>query len=110
MTTQTRPANLLTLKEVLAAAQQGGYAVGGFAPRLTPLIQSVLIAGQRMRSPLIVQISQKELTRAGITPHEFADEFFARMNSERIAVPVTLHLDHTKEYAIIREAIAAGFT
>jgi fructose-bisphosphate aldolase class II len=101
---------LRTLSEILPAAEGGGYAVGSFSPRTTAMIQPVLRAGQAARSPLIVQISQKELTRYQITPARFAEEFFTQMEAEAITVPVVLHLDHTKEFAIIQEAIAAGFT
>jgi fructose-bisphosphate aldolase class II len=103
-------ANLKTLNEVLAAAERGGYAVGSFSPRTTAMIQPVLRAGQAARSPLIVQISQKELTRYQITPDRFAEEFFGQMEAEHITVPVVLHLDHTKEFPVIQDAIAAGFT
>ena len=101
---------LKTLNEVLSAAEQGGYAVGSFAPRTTAMIQPILCAGQAARSPLIVQISQKELTRYQITPARFAEEFFAQLEREHITVPVVLHLDHTKEFTVIQDAIAAGFT
>lgn len=101
---------LRTLNDVLSAAEHGGYAVGSFAPRTTAMIQPILSAGQAARSPLIVQISQKELTRYQITPSRFAEEFFAQVDRETITVPVVLHLDHTKEFTVIQEAIAAGFT
>lgn len=101
---------LRTLTQVLSAAERGGYAVGSFSPRTTAMIQPVLCAGQAARSPLIVQISQKELTRYQITPSRFAEEFFAQVEEQRITVPVVLHLDHTKEFPVIRDAIAAGFT
>src|ERR1051325_4450863 len=101
---------LRTLNPVLASAERGAYAVGSFSPRTTAMIQPVLHAGQARRSPLIVQISQKELTRYQITPLQFAEEFFAQLEEQRITVPVVLHLDHTKEIAIIQDAIAAGFT
>ncbi len=110
MSSTIRLANLVTLKEVLAQAELRGYAVGAFSPRLTPMIQPVLHAGERLCSPLIVQISQKELQRAVITPTEFANEFYKQLYSERLTVPVVLHLDHTKDPALIRDAIAAGFT
>jgi fructose-bisphosphate aldolase class II len=57
-----------------------------------------------------VQISHKELVRYGITPADFAEEFFARIRGDHIEVPVVLHLDHTKELGTIAEAIEAGFT
>src|SRR5687768_342837 len=103
-------ATLKTLNDVLSSAERGRYAVGSFSPRTTAMIQPVLCAAQALNSPLIVQISQKELTRYQITPRRFAEEFFAQLEGEHITVPVVLHLDHTKEFAVIQDAIAAGFT
>jgi len=92
------------------AAEGGGYALGAFSPRYTPMIRAVLRAGQQNRSPLIVQISSGELKRYGITPAEFAAEFYAALRDERIDVPLVLHLDHTKDLETIAAAIEAGFT
>ena len=61
-----------------------------------------------MRSPLIVQISQKELDRYQTTPDAFAERFYSVIRSEPITVPVVLHLDHTKDFSIIQAAIEAG--
>jgi ketose-bisphosphate aldolase len=105
-----RPSSLRTLNQVLSSAERGGYAVGSFSPRTTAMIQPVLCAGQASHSPLIVQISQKELIRYQVTPFRFAEEFFIRLEQEQISVPVVLHLDHTKEFSVIQDAIAAGFT
>jgi fructose-bisphosphate aldolase class II len=104
------PANVKTLKQALEVAEQHGYAIGSFSPRYTPLITAVLRAAQQAQSPAIVQISHKELVRYGITPKEFADEFYASLQNEAITVPVVLHLDHTKELETIADAIEAGFT
>jgi ketose-bisphosphate aldolase len=92
------------------AAERGGYALGAFSPRYTPMIRAVLRAGQQNRSPLIVQISSGELKRYGITPAEFAAEFYAALRDEQIDVPLVLHLDHTKDLETIAAAIEAGFT
>lgn len=105
-----KPSNVIILKKGLEHAEKNGYALGSFSPRYTPMIAPVLRAGQKALSPLIVQISSKELIRYDITPKEFADEFYGLIESERITVPVMLHLDHTKEMAVIRDAIDAGFT
>lgn len=110
MNRTTRPQNVITLKRALETAERHGYALGSFSPRYTPMIAPILRAGQKRQSPLIVQISSKELDRYGIAPKEFADEFYRVMEEERITVPVVLHLDHTKEMAVIEAAIAAGFT
>ena len=101
---------LRTLKQILPAAERGGYAVGSFSPRTTAMIQPILRAGQAARSPLIVQISQKELLRYQVTPARFAEEFFNQIEQECIHVPVVLHLDHTRDFAVIQDAISAGFT
>ncbi|WP_276357165.1 class II fructose-bisphosphate aldolase [Cohnella caldifontis] len=107
---QARPSNVITLKQALEMAEKHGYATGSFSPRYTPMILPVLRAAEKSQSPAIVQISQKELARYGITPAEFGEEFYARVRGENITVPIVLHLDHTKEMGTIVEAIEAGFT
>jgi ketose-bisphosphate aldolase len=106
----SRPHNLLTLKQALALAERVGCALGSFSPRYTPMIAPVLSAAMEMQSPLIVQVSQKEFERYTVTPPEFAEEFFAQFRAQNVTVPVVLHLDHTKDLAVIRAAIEAGFT
>lgn len=105
-----KPRNVLRLKEALDYAREGKYALGSFSPRYVPMIEPVLRAGESCNSPLIVQISQKELVRYGITPREFANEFYEVLAREQIGVPVVLHLDHTKDIEVIEEAITSGFT
>ncbi|NLA59392.1 MAG: class II fructose-bisphosphate aldolase [Firmicutes bacterium] len=102
--------NLVTLNEVLVRAEQGGYAVGSFSPRYTPMIGAVLSAAERCKSPAIVQISSRELSKYGISVDEFAEEFYRVLREDRISVPVVLHLDHTRDTALIEEAVAVGFT
>lgn len=105
-----RPDNLYTLKEALSVAERGKYAIGSFSPRYTPMIRPVLAASQQNNSPAIVQISQKELERYHIEPAEFGEVFFRELRDLQITVPITLHLDHTKDIRVIEAAIAAGFT
>ena len=102
--------SLFTLKAALAEAERQGYALGSFAPRYTSMIRPILRAGERTRSPLIVQISQRELERYGLTAAEFGEAFFAALAAEGTTVPVVLHLDHTFEMPVIAAAIQAGFT
>ena len=106
----TQLPNLYKLATALKIAERHGYAIGSFAPRYTAMIAPVLRAGEKTKSPLIVQVSQRELTRYGIDAGIFAAAFFAAMKSERITVPVVLHLDHTFEKPVILAAIEAGFT
>jgi ketose-bisphosphate aldolase len=74
------------------------------------MIAPVLRAGELVRSPLIVQISQREFEWSGLTPSEFGAAFYQQVQAVRPSVPVALHLDHTWEFDIIKEAVASGFT
>jgi len=95
---------------MLERAREVGCAVGSFAPRYTPAIAPVLRAAQRTSSPVIVQISQNEFGWYEVTAAEFGAVFFEQLRHLGIRVPVTLHLDHTRDFSVIQEAIAAGFT
>ncbi|MBD2872530.1 class II fructose-bisphosphate aldolase [Paenibacillus arenilitoris] len=110
MANRQKSNGVMTLKQALAVAESGRFALGSFSPRYTPLIEAVLKAGQAADSPLIVQISEKELIRYGITPEEFGERFYERMAGLSITVPAVLHLDHTKSLDVIAAAIDAGFT
>lgn len=111
MSTLTSPTPIaLQMAPVLATASRNGFAIGSFAPRYTSMIRPILRAGKKLRSPIIVQISQREMERYGITPREFGEAFKRAMDDEQPSVPVVLHLDHTFEIAVIEAAIDAGFT
>jgi ketose-bisphosphate aldolase len=99
-----------TLRHLLPMAQAKGYAVGSFSPRYPRMIAPVLKAGEALHSPLIVQISHKDMKRCGVAVERFAEAFFATMRDLAISVPVALHLDHTEDIAMIRAAIEAGFS
>lgn len=105
-----RPENVLTLLELLPVAQRHGFAVGSFSPRYPKMIPPVLQAAQHLNSPLIVQISQKDMARCRVSVEPFAEAFYKYLADLQITVPVTLHLDHTEELPIIQAAIAAGFS
>lgn len=98
------------LTELLRKAHLEGYAVGSFSPRYTKLIKPIVQAAIDTESPLIVQISEKEIYRHKVTAKAFADEFFRVIDELRPDIPIVLHLDHTKDFEIIKQAITSGFT
>ena len=78
MTASVRPGNVLTLREVLGAATRGGYGVGSFAARYTPMSVFVLnittMVGLGVGidySLLIVTRFREELNR-GLSPVDAA--------------------------------------
>ena len=108
--TATTLSNPIKLAPALKVAQDNAFAIGSFAPRYTSMIAPILRAGQRMNSPLIVQISQREMDRYTITPKEFGEAFREALRAENVTIPVVLHLDHSFDLDFISGAIDAGFT
>jgi fructose-bisphosphate aldolase class II len=98
------------LTEVLRKGHEGRYAVGSFSPRYTKLILPIVEAAIETKSPVIIQISEKEIYRHKVDVSEFAQEFFRVINELEPTIPIALHLDHTKDFEIIKQAISAKFT
>jgi len=101
---------LYALADLLPVAQAGGFAVGSFTARCTPMIPGILRAGEAARSPLIVQVAPLELKWSQTTVEVFAAEFWRHLEQIRPTVPVALHLDHTSDFEVIRTAVEGGFT
>jgi ketose-bisphosphate aldolase len=105
-----KPANIFLLPFLLSVAERGKFAVGAFNPRYTAMIAPVLRGGERMKSPLIIQIAQVELELYQLSVTHFAEYFWQAVLEEKPSVPLGLHLDHTKKLTLIEEAISCGFT
>ena len=97
---------LVSMTELLKKAEKGGYGVGSFSARNTFLIEYIL-KRQDTKSPVIVQISANEFNWFDVTAKEFAERFYKI--HEQYEGEAVLHLDHTKDISIIKEAIDAGF-
>ncbi|MBI0579655.1 class II fructose-bisphosphate aldolase [Neobacillus cucumis] len=110
METNLKANNVCSLTKVLALAKQNQFAVGSFTPRATKMIAPILRAAKEMNSAVIVQTSEREQERYGINLEEFSREFYRVIQEENINIPAVLHLDHTKDFNVISEAIEAGFT
>ena len=60
---------------MLLQAREKGYAVGSFSARYLTNIEPILQAAQNQQSPVIVQVSQKELKRYASDCATFAAQF-----------------------------------
>jgi fructose-bisphosphate aldolase class II len=98
------------MNAILRDAHKNNYAVGSFSARYTKLIQPIIEAAIYMHSPVMVQLSEKEIIRHKVSLAEFSAEFYRIVEVLKPKIPLVLHLDHTKNIDIIREAIAVGFT
>lgn len=99
---------IVSVKEILAKAREGGYAVGSFNTVNLETTRAIIEAAKEMRSPVIIQITEKTMEYAGgrgifhLVKNDA--EFYAP------EIPVGIHLDHGKSFEIIKRAVAIGFT
>lgn len=96
---------LITLKQVLAKADRGGYAVPAFNINNLEITQAVMDAAVKLKSPVILQTSEGAIEYAGL------DYLTAIVRvAAKAKVPVVLHLDHGKDLKVIKQAIDSGYT
>ena len=98
------------LTNILRHAAENGYAAGSFSARYRKLILPIIQAAVNTNSPVIVQLSEKEIIRHKVSAEAFAKEFYRVVEELQPKVPVVLHLDHTKTLETIQAAMDAGFT
>lgn len=99
---------LVSVKEILEKAKSGGYAVGAFNVFNLETTQAVIQAAKEMRSPIIVQVTEKSMEYAGGR----GIFHLIKNNAEFYApeIPVGIHLDHGHSFEAVRRAVDIGFT
>lgn len=99
---------ITSVKEILTKAKSGGYAVGAFNTFNLETTRAIIEGAQEMRSPVIVQVTEKTMEYAGGRGifHLIKNdaEFYAP------EIPVGIHLDHGRSFEIIQRAVTIGFT
>lgn len=96
-----------TLNQVLAGAEEGGYAVGAFNVSSLDQVIAVMEAANAERSPVIVQAI------AGMSPYPDEDQWWRRLRqivAHYDTIPAVVHLDHGRTLADCQRAIDAGFS
>src|SRR5687768_7405271 len=93
-------------KAILEAAARGGYAVPSFNTNNLETTQAVLTAAEDLRAPVFLQVSDSARRYAGL--ETLAN--LVRDMASRVRVPAALRLDHGADYAMVLQALRAGFT
>lgn len=98
---------LISAKKILTEAQEGGYAVGAFNTVNLETTWAILEAAADRRSPVIIQMTEKTFQYGGghamyHLVKNIADFYFPD-------IPLAIHLDHGRNLAVVREALAIGF-
>jgi ketose-bisphosphate aldolase len=97
---------LKNMKAMLAAAREGGYAVGAFNILDYNSTKAVVRAAEDAKSPVIIQTSAKTVIFWGCS----AIISWVKEIIEQTSVPVALHLDHCKDLQLIADCIEAGWS
>ena len=98
---------LVSVKELLETARDGGYAVGAFNTINIETTRGILEAARETKSPVIIQMTEKTLEYAGGRVmfqliRNTAEYYFPE-------VTFSIHLDHGKSLEIVERALEEGF-
>ncbi len=97
---------LVNMRDLLADAQDGDYAVGSFSVANMEMVLGVLKAAKELNAPVILQIAEVRLKQS---PLELIGPLMVAA-AENADTPVAVHFDHGKTIEKITEALDLGFT
>lgn len=97
---------LVSSKEMIQKAYEGGYAIGAFNVSNLETLKAVIQAAEAKKSPVILAITETIITYAGL-PYIFS---LMKSAAELASVPVAIHLDHGKSIETIKKCLDIGFT
>jgi len=96
----------VTNNELLSKAKEQGYAVGAFNTNNLEITLSIAEAAASERSPVILAVSPGAMEYAGVAYLAA----IARVASESVDVPMSLHLDHGTSMEHVESALDHGFS
>ena len=96
---------IVSLPEIMDTAFQQRYGVAAFNAVDDITMDGLIRAAEESHSPLIIQISVKTVHFWG---EDVIKDMFTDMAS-RVAVPVTLHLDHCPDPAVAETCLKVGW-
>ncbi len=97
---------LVNMRDLLADAQEGNYAVGSFSIANMEMVLGVLKAAKELNAPVILQIAEVRLKQS---PLELIGPLMVAA-AENADIPVAVHFDHGKTFEKISQALDLGFT
>ena len=97
---------LVNMRDLLADAEAGNYAVGSFSVANMEMVLGVLKAAKELNAPVILQIAEVRLKQS---PLDVIGPLMVAA-AENADTPVAVHFDHGKTLEKIEEALDIGFT
>jgi len=97
---------LVSAKDILVPARQGGYAVGAFNTSNLEITQAIFEAAAETRSPVLVATSESAIEYAGY------DNMLGIVKhlAEYYGIKAALHLDHGADLGVVVKCIRHGWT
>jgi fructose-bisphosphate aldolase class II len=97
---------LVPMNDMLADAEERGYAVGAFNVNDLAGVQAVVQAAEEESSPVIIQIHSGGVDLLG--SHYIVA--IAEAAAQNVSVPVALHLDHGRDLDTVKTCVQARFS
>ena len=98
--------SIVNLSDLLKPAALQGYAVAAFNIVNYQTTQAVILAAEKINSPLILQTSVSTVKAIGAKPLIT----FVRDLAESARVPVAIHLDHCTDYDLVLKCADLGWS
>lgn len=92
-------------KELLEHAYENKYGVGAFSAHNAETVMAIIEAAEEMNSPAMIQIGQKVIQTLGMEPMKDLVDWYGR----DVDVPISIHLDHSRQFSQTARAIQLGF-
>ena len=97
---------LVTSKEMLLKAQQGGYAVGAFNAENMEMVKAIIQAAEELKAPVMIQTTPSTIKYGTLETYQA----IVAAEAAKASVPVCLHLDHGDGFEICKACVDGGFT
>jgi fructose-bisphosphate aldolase, class II len=98
---------IVPLKQIINKAERGKYAVGAFNTSNLEITLAIIRAAVKLKSPVILQTSESAIKYSSLPA------LFGIMtnvaNTIGKSVPIAIHLDHGKDFKIIKDCIKIGY-
>ncbi len=98
---------IVPISQIINKAKKQKYAVGAFNTSNLEITLAIVRAAVKMKSPVIIQTSESAISYSN------TDTIFQIIktlaNTVGKSVPIAIHLDHGKDFKIIKDCIRVGY-
>lgn len=97
---------LVTLNQIMAIAEEKGWAIGAFNTPNLECLTAVLDAAEELKIPVIISHAE---VHEPISPLTIIGPIMVEA-AKKASVPVCVHLDHCETLSYMKQALEMGFT